>query len=386
MKACVFFFMLILSQWHLSAQELDLTETNSKGVSAGFINNKFGIYNKDKKELATPVYDVINLADDFFITELNGKKGLFSPVGAELLKPMYDDIEVESGKRQEVILDLNGKKYLWMNDKVVYSSYSCNVHQPLFFAGQSEVSIAEYLAYVLTITENVPSVYQSSPYWPDTSKMAPNGKLIFRKLMGVSDDMVYSKEWTDYKVKHNGKTTIRLPVSILNDKKLTEFLNLPVTGVSYKQANEYLEWYAARVNDYCASMYAYRLRLPTPQEWSAFALDGLRSQNKAYGILDSLNDKKCMLYNTIPNKEVCSNFAEKEKKFGDNITPVFSYNPDLNGLYQVFGNVAEMTSIEGVAKGGSYTHYANQSRISEQQEYNGPQPWLGFRWVVEILP
>ena len=38
------------------------------------------------------------------------------------------------------------------------------------------------------------------------------------------------------------------------------------------------------------------------------------------------------------------------------------------------------------AVGGSFKHFANHCRTSLVQKYEGPQEWVGFRWVVEYIP
>jgi len=49
------------------------------------------------------------------------------------------------------------------------------------------------------------------------------------------------------------------------------------------------------------------------------------------------------------------------------------------------GNAAEMTSTEGIAMGGSFRHSARETFSDRKQEYNKPENWLGFRYVVTIL-
>jgi len=71
---------------------------------------------------------------------------------------------------------------------------------------------------------------------------------------------------------------------------------------------------------------------------------------------------------------------------GREITPVDGYMPDLQGLYNLRGNVAEMTTAPGVAKGGSYAHTAKAALPGSTQRYDAPQPWLGFRCVARVRP
>jgi len=58
--------------------------------------------------------------------------------------------------------------------------------------------------------------------------------------------------------------------------------------------------------------------------------------------------------------------------------------PNSIGLYNMIGNVAEMTQRPGIAKGGSWYHQLSESKISDRQLYRGPQAWLGFRYVAVV--
>jgi hypothetical protein len=54
-------------------------------------------------------------------------------------------------------------------------------------------------------------------------------------------------------------------------------------------------------------------------------------------------------------------------------------------MYNLYGNVAEMVSEEGVAKGGSWNHNYNNSVFDAEISYEKPSSWLGFRCVCEII-
>jgi formylglycine-generating enzyme required for sulfatase activity len=60
----------------------------------------------------------------------------------------------------------------------------------------------------------------------------------------------------------------------------------------------------------------------------------------------------------------------------------YDFYPDNNGIYNMFGNVAEMVEEEGVSKGGSYNDFAKKCHSKEVIEYTGPAAWLGFRYCV----
>ncbi len=101
---------------------------------------------------------------------------------------------------------------------------------------------------------------------------------------------------------------------------------------------------------------------------------------------DSTNGK-CALFNYAC--EPCQSRPRGRDAFihpGREITPVHGYGPDRRGLYNLRGNAAEMTSEPGVAKGGSYAHPAKAALPGNEQRYDAPQPWLGFRCIARVRP
>lgn len=54
------------------------------------------------------------------------------------------------------------------------------------------------------------------------------------------------------------------------------------------------------------------------------------------------------------------------------------------GIYNMMGNVAEMTATPGLAKGGSWIHPEEACTIDNQFSYTCPNEWLGFRCVCDV--
>lgn len=57
--------------------------------------------------------------------------------------------------------------------------------------------------------------------------------------------------------------------------------------------------------------------------------------------------------------------------------------PDNNGLYNILGNVAEMTSDQNVSYGGNYTQNAATILASPTQKNSEPDTLVGFRVVIK---
>jgi hypothetical protein len=64
--------------------------------------------------------------------------------------------------------------------------------------------------------------------------------------------------------------------------------------------------------------------------------------------------------------------------------PVKWYFPNKQGLFELQGNVAEMTSVKGIAMGGSCQHVAADCQPGVQNRYVDPAYWVGFRVLSEF--
>ncbi len=166
------------------------------------------------------------------------------------------------------------------------------------------------------------------------------------------------------------------------------YRNYPIVGVSYEQAKTYCKWRSDRVNEqlylkrnkdiYDANSITklvpvvYEYRLPTEKEWELMASFDVSSRvKKKIDKSGKAND----------------NFYSKSRlNLNDKAlftSAVMFYNPNEIGLYNMLGNVAEMVSQEGVAKGGSWRDTASEINAKTKLTYTTPTCWLGFRCVCE---
>jgi formylglycine-generating enzyme required for sulfatase activity len=205
----------------------------------------------------------------------------------------------------------------------------------------------------------------------------------------------------------------------LPDKKVSpdyyfmnpEANNYPVVGITYEQAISYCKWRSDRIFERDLALKGlieidpdqnrdsyfsienvksgrYRIprirelkgmqiiafRLPTRDEWELAAAGKLDVSAFPFGIQDSVRIK---LKYTI-NRSV-----------EDNIIKTASFKrgiPNAYGLVNIIGNVAEMTSEKGIAKGGSWKHSVEECKVKTNLTYDKPENWLGFRCVAEIKP
>ncbi|MCB9183638.1 MAG: SUMF1/EgtB/PvdO family nonheme iron enzyme [Flavobacteriales bacterium] len=157
-------------------------------------------------------------------------------------------------------------------------------------------------------------------------------------------------------------------------KRAWNYAQYPITGITQEQAMAYCAWrtrnYADRMMNGRDSGYSVIYDLPTPDEFDML----LSPVDSLKGGCPTFN------YNCLP----CQAKAHASVRPGKEPVPSDSYLPDSVGLYQLHGNVAEMTSIPGIAMGGSYQDPARECAPGRKQPYTKPEPWLGFRCVARV--
>lgn len=160
-------------------------------------------------------------------------------------------------------------------------------------------------------------------------------------------------------------------------------MDLPIVGITFEQAMDYLAYKQALVNS-CGlkskDNFRYECFLPSPEQFAIVQTT-----------MDTTNLQGCNMFNYV--NSLCADCPNSEKylqhpvlsRMGREPTYVNAYFPDPFGLYNIKGNVAEMTSEKGVAMGGSCIHYALEAFDGRKQAYVGSAPWLGFRiWYRRI--
>ncbi|TXB65835.1 SUMF1/EgtB/PvdOfamily nonheme iron enzyme [Vicingus serpentipes] len=158
--------------------------------------------------------------------------------------------------------------------------------------------------------------------------------------------------------------------------------NYPVVGITYNQAVAFCKWRTERVkelykiNNEIGNDFEYRL--PTQAEWENIAKAG-------YSSINIKKDGEKQKFNLKKNKEYFMGVASKLPENADVTAPIDSYWPNDYGVYNIIGNVAEMTQEEGVAKGGSWIHTEEEANLELEISYTKPESWLGFRCVFEVI-
>jgi hypothetical protein len=212
-------------------------------------------------------------------------------------------------------------------------------------------------------------------------------------------------------------------------KKEKYFNNYPIVNVSYEAAQAYCSWLTEQYNNTADRKYKrVKFRLPSIKEWQVAALGYRKIQSwnlnentiemqipkdstdmickgcekKSFSFSESdilypwfgayyyrnkpLNSKGCALGNfkwpepvkpCLPKMPVMDGWIL--------MAPVQTYFPNDIGLYDVVGNVAEMTNEKGKACGGSWNHSPEESTILSVNEYSAPSSEVGFRVFMEVI-
>jgi len=226
-------------------------------------------------------------------------------------------------------------------------------------------------------------------------------------LLSIKKDTIaYEKALPDTLVWDNIKwtpDTLYKNIAVLNNPYPSFYFRhpasnfYPVVGISFEQVIEFCKWrtYAANQSSYfkeknikdiqnhLADSFPIRFyyRLPTIKEWETCFTSGVDSSSKVF---KKFSKKVTFFFQT--NETI-----ESDKKLYDSKHSVFpfaytanvrSYFPDKRSLYNTIGNVAEMVSEKGIAKGGSFIHPLDSCRSDLNQYYTLPEMWLGFRCVA----
>lgn len=200
-----------------------------------------------------------------------------------------------------------------------------------------------------------------------------------------------------------------------------QFRYFPVVGVSHQQAINYCRWRTNVVNakyneklssDGGSRKYSLNFRLPTEAEWKFAAAGNLNMEAYPFGYTDFLSKPSLKLKNSRKHYQNSKNRTEyrmfksdlsifiktgNEPSFNvikdfqnyfqyGNYAPRYGYegNPNPLGIHEMIGNVSEMIQEKGIAKGGSWAHTLDDSKIKMKQPYSKPEAWLGFRCVCEV--
>lgn len=172
----------------------------------------------------------------------------------------------------------------------------------------------------------------------------------------------------------------------------------PKIGISYQQAIEYCKWRTDRA--YEKELIKNKIiKHPFNQDSSNyFTIDRfLNGLAKDLTLLPSivvryhlptLDEYKSVEKNAYENYVSMKSIKNPSKKkngldnYSDITTNVYNNFQNQSGIYNLIGNVSEMTNIEGVAYGGNWT--MKEIPRDYTTTYFEPTIWLGFRCIAKV--
>ncbi|MDF2437062.1 MAG: hypothetical protein K0Q95_1438 [Bacteroidota bacterium] len=274
-----------------------------------------------------------------------------------------------------------------------------------FLAEQTEITIGEWLNYIYysdltkpitTTARKIPeSIQNQLKNSPLDSTLLPINEFI----ISTQNHDLFTKCTTCDLLRIrslDGFAFIPFNSALIKDKKsrknLRNYLQHPIAGISYDQAVAFCKWrttldslrWLPKIDSTSRGIttidydYACIYRLPTEEEFVR-----MNSQT------DSINEKKTSNFNykgalapkTI-DKDDQLDYGRRSINGYSHVLSKSSRHKNLKDVWNVQGNVAEMTLKKGVAKGGSYFHHAKDSYNKTEIIYTKPELWLGFRCVA----
>ncbi|WP_420387662.1 SUMF1/EgtB/PvdO family nonheme iron enzyme [Roseivirga sp.] len=162
-----------------------------------------------------------------------------------------------------------------------------------------------------------------------------------------------------------------------------ELALMPIMGISFEQANNFAAWRTKTMeallnemgkNERAAFPKKFRFRLPSENEWARIRF--------------LIQDKKMLKQLEKIAKSNESSFKLSKSDLmssSQKIKPVYFEAAEDIGFYNVFGNVAEMTSTKGVAMGGSWQNPNSGKVFTQPFTYDGASAAVGLRMIFEII-
>jgi formylglycine-generating enzyme required for sulfatase activity len=232
----------------------------------------------------------------------------------------------------------------------------------------TEVTLGEWIGFIINHDFD-------SSLFPINKNVPPETAVIF-------DDLRKKESFTFLNIVKNkgtvkkyngllGVTPTNAIKKILHTDSNDFSLQIPITGISFEQAEKFCFWKEHQINQSAA--------VPIH-----IALPEISDYKKVLPDKDSLNSSKCPMLNFYNCNCITTKYKKLNKAQGKSLVRADSYWPSDLGLYNLQGNAAEMTATRSVAMGGSFRHPAIASFSNQTQVYSHPEDWLGFRYIVTL--
>lgn len=391
MKIIYTLFFLILTHLTFSQTKHDCVEDVGDKMCVINMDGKYGIIDKKGKFIVPAYFDTIEVHGKGFVVRQKDKCGVIDRKGKILIPIDFANIRCVGNCDQDLIFEITGKgfKSIFISKEQEELSGFKKV-TPLLYSSLSEITIGDWFAYLSDVKANGFNYnYGFESVLPDTNKVEEKLKPAYRAcIKALYSDKNKQSEKKTYSYYSSWRNDVYYDKS-LSDEKKTDMLNFPVTGITHAQATKYCNWlttiYADKINVNDKLSYNIKFRLPKMEEWETMADAGLNERwrrNKRFDSLDTQFNLR-FNYNFLESSKNYDKFINKN--YGKGSCSFDYFWSDFNGVYGMYGNVAEMVFENGWAKGGSFLLPAKSAAWDLNISYKEPQPWLGFRVVAELI-
>jgi formylglycine-generating enzyme required for sulfatase activity len=172
----------------------------------------------------------------------------------------------------------------------------------------------------------------------------------------------------------------------------------PVVNISYEGALLYCKWLTEKAKQEYPNL-KVMYRLPSREEWIVAARGGSSANLYSCGLRLYKPTKKtfwgCNFYNlgaeSIHYNDTTGTYNVKRdgsasiEDLALLTAPVEMYQPNEYGIYNMSGNVSEMTDQKGIAVGGCWKSPGYDVRVTSIQTYTKACNSVGFRPVITYL-
>lgn len=245
------------------------------------------------------------------------------------------------------------------------------------------------------------------------------GVVWIEKTLFCDETEVSNLDWLEYQ-QLSGHSRKQVPANPtmrkLNYNSNPQFYFFPVVNISYEEAVDYCKWrsklvtenYNRRHNisrkDTAYTEFFYHL--PTKEQWvkcASFATDTVNyphvftQKDLATKIDKNGLDFLRLLGANITednlkdfNKNVQADLAFNAKRTTNTYLNleipyyIWDYPTNNFGIYNIMGNVSEMTATKGIAMGGSFRDAYEECKVNKEVPYADPSEKVGFRCVCEL--
>lgn len=156
----------------------------------------------------------------------------------------------------------------------------------------------------------------------------------------------------------------------------------PVVNITQNAAEAYCKWLTEKYNSRPKRGYkVVTFRLPSEIEWKRLASPLPGHNLPWYGDLPYTDPEGKTFLANIKITSSITGSTDYVSDGGFHTTISGHYKPNNLGIYDVIGNVAEMTR-EGALKGGSWDNFLSECTTDKSQSFSLPDPRVGFRVVM----